>query len=118
MVFAALAYVGMVVLIAKSLWNLSVPYISHRRHMKGPKNVDHSVSLHITLDLVAFLWTVLFLLLADDAYLVGKRITMILLCLAIPVASYICLTAFGMLLRKLYRDRYDGFDLRQNDRSR
>src|SRR5262245_27435758 len=101
MVFAALTCIGLVMLAAKCLWNIAVPYVSHRRHKELPKGSDTSVSLHILLDFVFLFWTVLFAILTNGAYLFWGKIAMIAMCFSLPVTSYVCLTAFGVLLRKL-----------------
>ena len=107
MLLATLMYIGLALLVAKSLWNIAVPYLGHRRYSRISECKDTSVSLYILLDAILVSWTTISVALTDDPYLFWHRAAMIALCLLLPIASYLGLTAFGMILRTLYKKRYE-----------
>jgi hypothetical protein len=82
----------------KALWNISVPYIARRRAEKNP--ADGSVNLEIEMDILCLCWTLLFVLLTDDAYLFCSKGCMVLLCLLLPMGSLGGLYFYGLLFER------------------
>ena len=94
---AELMYVGFAMLTLKALWNISVSYISYRRLVKNPLGTDSSVSFEIGIDLIILCWTILFVVLTDEAYLFCSKGSMLLLCLLLPIGSFVGAFAFGVV---------------------
>jgi hypothetical protein len=98
MITASLMYIGFGLLAWKSLWNLTIPYRLLRRPYRAATGATDPISFEVGIDIVFLAWTILFVLLTEESYLFCGKPLMIVLCVALPIGSFVLCFAVGFLL--------------------
>lgn len=98
MILTTLMYIGFALLALKATWNLAVPFRLLLRPYRDKNGATNSISLGIIIDAVLLCWTLLLIPFATDDYLIFRKLSLAVLCVAFPVGSLVLCLVMGFFL--------------------